>query len=188
MVWTKDSQRKSDGDLRALRNSYVSLQDEHAELQDTHAALSRSTAHTIAAQKSEVSTLSRQAQLLMEELDEFKRIAESRSHNIDELQNQLNELSVAQDGVDQRAADDENWAVVREELHRQANHLRTVESANAKMTAELGILRQRHANAEILKEQKRELEIKARGTEELREKVIKLEAELETARKEREDW
>lgn len=182
------TQRKSDSDLRALRNSYVDLQDQHAELKDAHSALIRNTAHTIAAQKSEISTLSRQVQLLMEELSEFKHIAESRSQNIEELQNQLNELSVAQDGMEQRAADDENWAVVRDELHRQANHLRTVESANAKMTAELAILRQRHTNVEILKEQMRELERKARGAEDLREKAVRLEAELDAARKEREEW
>ena len=164
------------------------LQDEHAELQDAHAALARSTAHTIASQKSEVSTLARQAQMLMEELAEFKNIAESRSRNIEELQNELNEISAVQNAAATRQADDENWTVIREELHRQASHLRTVESANAKMTAELAILRQRNANVEILREQKRELERRAVAADELQEKVIKLEAELEAARKEREDW
>lgn len=87
-----------------------------------------------------------------------------------------------------REVDDESWTVVREELHRQASHVRTIEAANAKMNAELTTLRQRHANIEILKEQKRDLEQKVRGVEELRETVAKLEAELEAARKEREEW
>ena len=47
----------------------------------------------------------------------------------------------------------------------------------------LATLRQRHANIEVLKEQKRELERKVAGVEELREKVANLEAELDAARR-----
>lgn len=126
--------------------------------------------------------------MLNEELLEFKNIAASRSHNIEELQIQLNELSVAQDEVAQRVVDNENWAVVRDELHRQADHLRAVESENSRMKSELSNLRKRQANAEILKEQIRELERKAHGAEQAREQVTILEAKLEAARKETEEW
>ena len=63
-----------------------------------------------------------------------------------------------------------------------------MEADNARMSSELTTLRQRQANAEVLKEQKRELERKLVGMDGLREKVVKLEAELEAARKEREEW
>ena len=66
--------------------------------------------------------------------------------------------------------------------------MRQLESANAKMTAELNVLRDKQTSVEVLKEQKRDLERKLRGTEELREKVVRLEAELDAARKEREEW
>ena len=97
-------------------------------------------------------------------------------------------MSVVQADTSHRVEDDESWTVVREELHRQADHVRKIEAANAKMNAELTGLRQRHANIEVLKEQKRELERKARAVDELRETVVKLEAELDAARKEREEW
>ena len=45
-------------------------------------------------------------------------------------------------------------SVVREELHRQANYLRTLESMNAKLT----VLRDRQTSVEVLREQKRALE------------------------------
>lgn len=126
--------------------------------------------------------------MLKDELAEFKNIAESRSHNIEELQAQLNEMSVDQDTVSRRSGDDENWEIVRDELHRQSNHVRTLESANTRMKTELAVLRQRHENIEILKEQKRELERKARDADELRERVVRLEAELDASRSERQEW
>ena len=174
--------------MRALRNSYIALREQYTDLEDAHSTLSRNTAHTIATQKSEVATLQQQVEALQEELAEFRQIADQRSHALEELQEQFDDLSVAQANASHREVDDESWTVVREELHRQASHVRTIEAANAKMNAELSMLKQRHANIEVLKEQKRELERKAQGADELREKVVKLEAELEAARKEREEW
>ena len=79
-------------------------------------------------------------------------------------------------------------SVVRDELHRQADYLRTLESSNAKMLAELVVLRERQTSVEVLKEQKRGLEKKVQVIEELRTKVVKLEAEVEAGRREREEW
>jgi len=79
-------------------------------------------------------------------------------------------------------------AVVREELHRQAGYLRNLESTNAKLNSELNILRERHASVEVLREEKRGLERKVTMLEEMRNKVIRLEAEVEAGRQERETW
>jgi len=79
-------------------------------------------------------------------------------------------------------------AVVREELHRQAGYLRNLESTNAKLNSELNILRERHASVEVLREEKRGLERKVIMLEEMRNKVIRLEAEVEAGRQERETW
>ena len=62
--------------------------------------------------------------------------------------------------------------------------MRQLESMNAKMTAEPNILREEQTSVEVLKEQKRDLERKARDAEELRERVVRLEAELVTAKQE----
>jgi len=79
-------------------------------------------------------------------------------------------------------------AVVREELHRQAGYLHNLESTNAKLNSELNILRERHASVEVLREEKRGLERKVIMLEEMRNKVIRLEAEVEAGRQERETW
>ena len=104
------------------------------------------------------------------------------------MQTQFDELGASQGSFSQSGAQDEDWAVVREELHRQAAYMRQLEVTNAKLTTELNTLREKQTSVEVLKEQKRELERKVRGAEELRERVVKLEAELDAARKEREEW
>ena len=152
----------------------MSLREQYVDLEEAHSTLSRETAHTIATQTAEITTLSRQVEVLTGQLQEFKHIADERTHALDELQEKFDDLSVAQTDASFHVNDDENWGVIREELHRQASHLRTVEAENAKLNGELTTLRQRHANIEVLKEQKRELERKARGVDELREQVVRL--------------
>jgi len=78
--------------------------------------------------------------------------------------------------------------VVRDELHRQAGYLRALESTNVKLSAELAALRKRQTSIEVLKEEKRGLETKVRVLEELREQIVRLQAEVEAGRRERDAW
>ena len=184
-------QRKADGEIRSLRSTLVTLREQHVDLEEEHSSLSRSTSQTTATQRSQIATLTRQVSLLENELSEFKRLAEDRAHAFDELQAQFDELSSrANESITLQndGADNEDWTVVREELHRQAKYMRQLETTNAKMTGELNVLRERQTSVEVLKEQKRELERKLHGADEMREKVVKLEAELDAARKERAEW
>ncbi|KAI0739854.1 spindle assembly checkpoint component Mad1 [Daedaleopsis nitida] len=184
----QEEKRKAEQEIRSLRSSLSTLRERHVDLEEEHSSLSRSASQTTATQKSQIITLTRQASLLETEVTEFKKIAEERARAFEELQAQYDELSSTQESFTLQNTHDEDWTVVREELHRQAKYMRQLESANAKMTAELNILREKQTSVEVLKEQKRELERRARAADELREKVVKLEAELDAARKEREEW
>ncbi|CDO77832.1 hypothetical protein BN946_scf184714.g7 [Trametes cinnabarina] len=164
------------------------LEDKFVDLEEENSSLARSTSQTIATQKSQISTLTRQVSLLENELAEFKRLAEDRARAFEDLQSQFDELSASQSSFNHSSAQDEDWTIIREQLQHQAKYTSQLESANAKMAAELNTLRERQTSVEVLREQKRELERKVRGAEELREKVVRLEAELEAARKEREEW
>ncbi|KAJ7120938.1 spindle assembly checkpoint component Mad1 [Mycena epipterygia] len=183
----EEQTEQKDSELRTLRNSLTSLREELADLRDAHSSLSRSTSQTIASQKSQITTLTRQTSLLEEEVTQFKLLAQERSQTIDEIQVQFQELSTSPNN---KAAEQENndMVVVREELHRQAAYLRTLESTNTKLTSELTVLRDRHTSIEVLREEKRGLERKLKPLEELRERVVKLEAQVEAGRQERETW
>ena len=78
--------------------------------------------------------------------------------------------------------------VVREELVRQAEYLRNVEAKNVKLQSEVAWLRERNTSIEVLKEEKRGLEAKVVQLDEMKERVVRLEAELEAGRLEREAW
>jgi mitotic spindle assembly checkpoint protein MAD1 len=125
---------------------------------------------------------------LRDELTQLRITAEKRGATLEELQSQFDELSASQDTLMRRVSEEENMGVVREELHRQANYLRTLESTNTKLTSELSVLRERQMSVEVLKEEKRGLEKKVQVLEEFRTKVVRLEAEVEAGRREREEW
>ena len=78
--------------------------------------------------------------------------------------------------------------MLRAELTRQAEHTRQLEAAHSRATAELSVLRERHTVIEVLREENRALERRAASADELRETVVRLEAEVEAARAEREAW
>ncbi|EDR02403.1 uncharacterized protein LACBIDRAFT_332507 [Laccaria bicolor S238N-H82] len=180
-----EDKRRSDAELRSMRSSLTATREELVDLQDAHSALSRSTSQTIASQKSQIATLTRQTTILEEELSHAKATAEDRSKALTELQLQHDERPTSSD-VTSDSSDD--MRIVREELHRQAAYHRTLESTNAHLTAELAVLRERHASVEVLREEKRGLEKKLSVLEEMRERVVRLEAQVEAGRREREAW
>lgn len=162
------------------------LREEHTDLRDAHSTLLRTSTQTTTSQKSQITTLTRQISLLEDDLQQSKRIAEERRLTVEELQERYDELSSAQDSIARNGAEQESMGIVREELHRQAEYFRVLESTNIKLAAELSILKERHASIEVLREEKRGLERKLKTLDELREKVVRLEAEVEAGRKERE--
>ncbi|PPQ94910.1 hypothetical protein CVT25_004396 [Psilocybe cyanescens] len=184
----EQAKKASDAENRSLRIAVSTLREELADLQDTHQSLSRSTNQTVASQKTEILTLTHRNSLLEQQYEQAKSLAEERSHALAELQAAYDELSTAKESTERRELEEESMSVVRDELHRQANYLRSLESANSKMTAELNVLRERQTSVEVLREEKRGLERKIQMLEEFRTKAVKLEAEVEAGRKEREAW
>lgn len=118
-------------------------------------------------------------QLLEEELTQTKELAEERLRSMHDLQESINNLEEPP-----RREDNEDMTIIREELRRQATYLRQLESENA----ELRVLKARSQSIEVLKEEKRGLERKLRGMDELRHQVVELEAQVEAGRQERQEW
>ncbi len=108
-----------------------------------------------------------------------KELAEERLRSMHDLQESINNLEEPP-----RREDNEDMTIIREELRRQATYLRQLESENA----ELRVLKARSQSIEVLKEEKRGLERKLRGMDELRHQVVELEAQVEVGRQERQEW
>lgn len=181
-------QRRADIELGTLRSTVASLRENVAELEDERSSLSRSHSQLSASHKAQSSVLARQNDVLEQEVTELRALAKERGVLIQDLQQQLDVAHAATDSSMRSTRENENWSVVRDELQRQAEYLRSLESMNAKLTTELTRYKDRHANAEVLREEKRALESKVVVMEGLREKVARLEAQVEAAKREREDW
>ena len=166
----------------------TTLRNENIELGESYSTLQRTHAQALATHQAEISTLTRRCAELEQELVGYRGIAEERDATIQALQQKLDETEVASDPMLRKRNEDENWGVIRDELHRQASYLRSLETTNAKLNAELGRYKDRHSNLEVLREEKRTLERKVLVVDELREKVVSLEAQVEAARRERQEW
>ncbi|KAI6111850.1 spindle assembly checkpoint component Mad1 [Pisolithus croceorrhizus] len=183
-----EERRKAEADLRDLRESLATLRDKYIETEEEYSALKRSYAQLSASQSSQTTSLARRNNELEQELAEYKALVEDKEATVQTLQQKLDDLEGANAPPSNRHDDDQGWVVIRDELHRQAAHMRSLETTNAKLNAELGRYKDRHANIEILREEKHILERKVTVTEELRERVVLLEAQVEAARRERQEW
>lgn len=183
-----EEKQKLETTTRDLRIKLTVLQEEHADLSDAHTSLSQSTSSSVASLKSQIASLTTEQTALHAALTESRGLVSQHETTITSLRSQL--LSQSQEEVKPAANDQEarDMAVVRDELHRQASYLLSLEKENVKLTREVTMLRENNTSLEVLREEKRGLERKVRLLDEMRTKVVKLEAEIEAARKEREVW
>ncbi|KAH9165300.1 mitotic checkpoint protein-domain-containing protein [Lactarius sanguifluus] len=175
----EDEKAKADQDVRSLRSELSALKEDYADLQDKVDALSHTTSQKLAAQAAELTSRERQVDSLSAELRASHDAA--AAHSAEALRLQSADLS-------RHDAEEASWSVLRAELTRQAEHTRQLEVAHTRAMVELGSLRERHTAIEVLREQNRALEWRAAGADELRETVVRLEAEVQAARAEREAW
>ncbi|KAH8995991.1 MAD-domain-containing protein [Lactarius akahatsu] len=184
----EDEKTKADQDVRSLRSELSALKEDYADLQDKLDALSHTTSQKLAAQAAELTSRERQVDSLSAELRASHDAAAAHSAEALRLQSALDAQATAQADLSRHDAEEASWSVLRGELTRQAEHTRQLEVAHTRAMAELGSLRERHTAIEVLREQNRALERRAAGADELRETVVRLEAEVQAARAEREAW
>ncbi|KAH9165006.1 MAD-domain-containing protein [Lactarius sanguifluus] len=184
----KDEKTKADQDVPSLRSELSALKEDHADLQDQLDALSHTTSQQLAAQAAELTSRERQVDSLSAELRASHDAAAAHSAEALRLQSALDAQATAQADVSRHDAEEPSWSVLRAELTRQAEHTRQLEVAHTRAMVELGSPRERHTAIEVLREQNRALERQAAGADELRETVVRLEAEVQAARAEREAW
>lgn len=188
LVFNGYTQKQMTSTLRTLRVELSTLREELADLKEAHSTLKRSTAQTINSQKSHVLEITHQAAVFEEELASAKQLADEHERTVHALRAQLEELSIEKHDEGRWRTEDENWQVVRDELHRQASYMRNLETTNARLTGEVTSLKERQMSVEVLREEKRDLERKARAADGLRDQVARLEAEVQAGRREREQW
>jgi mitotic spindle assembly checkpoint protein MAD1 len=164
------------------------LQEDHADLQDKYDSHSHTTTQKLAAQSAQLTARERQVESLSTELHLAQEAAATHSSEVLRLRSALDAQTTTQTDFARHEAEEASWSVLRAELTRQAEHSRQLEVAHSRAMAELNTLRERHTAMEVLREENRALERRAAAADELRETVMRLEAEVEAARAEREAW
>ena len=115
-------------------------------------------------------------------------MAATRSAEILRPQSALDAQLTTQTDFAPHEAEEAGWSMLLAELTRQAEHSRQLEAARARAMVELNTLRERRTAVKVLREENRVLERCPAAADELRESVMRLEAEVEAARAEREVW
>ncbi|KAF9441022.1 hypothetical protein P691DRAFT_815490, partial [Macrolepiota fuliginosa MF-IS2] len=85
-------QKRTDAELKALRAELSSLRETYADLQDTHTSLACTSSQSVSQHKSLLTTLQHHASLLEEELVEARALVDSRSQQLQEAQDKIDEL------------------------------------------------------------------------------------------------
>ena len=171
-----------------MRSALSGLQEDHADLQDKYDSISHTTTQKLAAQAAELMARERQVESLSSELHSAQEAAATHSSEVLRLQSALDAQTTTQTDLARHEAEEASWSVLRAELTRQTEHSRQLEVAHSRAMAELNTLRERHTAMEVLREENRALGRRAAAADELRETVVRLEAEVEAARAEREAW
>ena len=177
---------KLEQDIRSLRSALNTLQEDHADLQDKYDSLSHTTTQKLAVQAAELMARERQVESLSAELHSAQEAATTHSAEVLRLKSALDVQTTTQTDVARHEAEEASWSVLRAELTRQTEHSRQLESTHSRAMAELNTLRERHTALEVLREENRALGRRAAVADELRETVVRLEAELEAAHAEHE--
>ncbi|KZW01952.1 hypothetical protein EXIGLDRAFT_736697 [Exidia glandulosa HHB12029] len=185
--WRKDKASLEE-QVREHRSAAEVAQQELEEERDVHIALSRKYSNLVAKYESQMSLAARKTELLDEQLRAATATAEEKSAAVNRLQSQVDDLLAKHTEEARRAQEENNWTLIREELHRQATHVKKIEVERDRALSELRVLRSRADAADVLREEKHSLEKKLRTAEQYRDQVARLQAEVDAAHKERADW
>ncbi|KIM30544.1 hypothetical protein M408DRAFT_287376 [Serendipita vermifera MAFF 305830] len=170
-------------ELSSMRTSMESLQRQFDSLSESHDVLENAaTRANRACEETQRQLIAVQGENERNhaEAAKYRQLALGREQEIEELKQAVKHGSVSSHGQDSK-----EWEGLRSELVQQTEQMRRLEDVNAKMKAELLVLRERHANIEVLKEEKRILERRVRDTESIREQLGLMEAEVDALRQER---
>lgn len=184
-IWIDASKTSIGSESKRLKDMFERLQREYDQTVATNDELARS-AHQ-AARESQASTskalhLRTQTDQLSSELQRYQTLAREREEECALLRQQLQQAQerTSDPNEEERESTQKQWDVLKSQLSQQVEQIRTLEASNSKMKGEILVLKGRNTNLEVLKEEKRVLELRVRDADMLRERVGALESELQT--------
>lgn len=170
--------------LRAALERLQKQYNEDTASQDQFIEAARTATREVQAAKSKASLLEQQNEHLRGESERLRSIQHEDQEQCRVLQDQLDQKSQGRLSENDWGEVEQQWEVLKNQLSKQTQLIRTLEESNSKMRAELLVLRERKMNVEVLKEEKRVLESKVRDADDLRQRVGLLESQLDILERE----
>ncbi|CCA74044.1 hypothetical protein PIIN_07998 [Serendipita indica DSM 11827] len=170
-------------ELRDSRALALRLQRELDTLSEAHDALQQTAmkANRISEEaQTQLSALQTDSERHYAEAAKYRKLYQEKVDELEHVQQNARATSAS-------SRDSKEWELLRSQILQQTEEIRRLEDANAKANAELLVLRERNANIELLTEEKRVLERRARDNDSLREQLGMMEAEMDALREEREN-
>jgi mitotic spindle assembly checkpoint protein MAD1 len=164
--------------LKTLQREFDSLSETHDVLQNTATRANRASGEA----QRQLTSLQEENEHNHAEAAKYRRLLQEKEEEIAALQ----QADKSDGHVATKKEESLEWEGLRSQLVEQTEHMRRLEDANAKMKGELLVLRERHANIEVLREEKRILQHQVRDAEAVRQQLGSMEAEVDALRQERE--
>ncbi|KAK0552129.1 coiled-coil domain-containing protein mad1 [Tilletia horrida] len=189
------AQERLGGELEEVRKSYTALLGEHEALQATHSTLATQTESELGSlrlakaqwdaervQLEEEAKLAREAQVRAEEEREaLEKVLEEEAERTREVEERARATASGWGSREEAEA-------VEKEIKRQAIHIQGLEATIEKLRQENKFHTDTATNIELLREEKRSLESKLRGMEDLRQALAAAEAGAIASAEENAAW
>ncbi|KAK4048184.1 coiled-coil domain-containing protein mad1 [Microbotryomycetes sp. JL201] len=168
-----------------LRQSLSNLQQKYDESQTTN----RETLHRIELAQFAQETKARQVAELEQQIISMQELLKQRT---DQLSDEQQRRDAAEQALEEaRSAipsEPSQSDIIKDELHRQVAHLRSLELENAKLRRRNETYERQHANVDVLKESNRTLEKKLKVLDELRTAYAEQQVLIKRLEMEKAEW
>lgn len=174
-------------EMKEARNSLETLQKQFDTLSESHETLERAAtkANRISEKaQSQLAITQEENERNHAEMEKYRRLWQEKSAECEALRATTSRSK----NLPTANSDSASLEVLRSQLLEKSEESRRLSDANAKLQAEVVVLRERYTSVEVLKEEKRELQHRLRAADTLMDQVGALEAQVESLRREKESW
>lgn len=174
--------------LRASQEENRSLQEDVTEAQTELSTVDRQRKFQLQDVETKHEALKRTLNDLRNDLDQKTFTLQTTEEKLIQREAEVGQLETELVDLKAKVGDVGELDTIRRDLSEQVEHIRRLEKANREQMTELRHLRQIHKSVEIVEEEKRVLENRVKGMDDLRRELGESEIQRKRIEDERESW
>ncbi|KAI9852915.1 MAG: Mitotic spindle assembly checkpoint protein MAD1 [Thelocarpon superellum] len=174
--------------LRLAQERNQAAQEEKEEAEAEHAAQERQLKHQVHELETRCNTVQRTAKELRDSLSENLADLQAAQHTLSQRDDQVGQLESELLRLKAQTGDVDTLNVIKHELSEQVAHIKKLEAANRDQLTELKRFRKHHRGVEVVEEEKRVLEGKLRGMDDLQRELAEARLQRQILEDEKKSW